>query len=443
MVDDFLERNQNTPKEIVSYLDNYIVGQKEAKRAVAVALRNRWRRLNLTKDTLSLQDEIVPKNILMIGPTGVGKTEIARRLSRMANAPFVKVEATKFTEIGYVGRDVEQIIRDLCEEAILMIRKKMRQKYTSLAQKMAIKTVVGFLKKKKEYAQFTEEQLTQMIKKKELDHENIEIFESKDFVVGDLVSFQEFFKDINADKASHTKMNVEKAIEYYRDKEADKYINETEVISQARKAVEESGIVFIDEIDKICTSSNVTHKQSDVSREGVQRDLLPIVEGTTITTKYGLIKTDHILFIAAGAFHIAKPSDLIPELQGRFPVRVELSHLEKEDLKKILTEPKNSVIAQVKALIASEGLDLQFTNEAIDLIAQYAVAFNRVTNIGARRLYTLMEKILNDIYFDPHAVYEELFKEHGKENVLVITDTYVKQKLGSLPEEQKLARFTL
>lgn len=427
--------NAMTPKEIVAYLDQYIIGQYEAKKSVAIALRNRWRRLNLLEEYENLKEDIIPKNILMVGPTGVGKTEIARRIAKMTEAPFVKVEATKFTEIGYVGRDVEQIIRDLMEEAILIMRKKMRQKYTALSQRIALKQVASILKKRKEYAALADEEIIRMIKNKELDEESIEISESKDFIVGDLVSFQNFFKDIDSDKTSQTKMPIPKAIEYYAEKEADRYINESEVINQAKKAVEKSGIVFIDEIDKICTGSHITHKQSDVSREGVQRDLLPIVEGTTISTKYGSIKTDHILFIGAGAFHMAKPSDLIPELQGRFPIRVELNNLSQAELKQILKYPKNSVIAQAKALIASEGIQLEFTDEALDLIGEYAVAHNKATNIGARRLNTLIERILDDIYYDPESLKQK--------DAIQISKEYVQNKLGALPESQELARFML
>ncbi|USO02822.1 MAG: ATP-dependent protease ATPase subunit HslU [Alphaproteobacteria bacterium] len=425
-----------TPKEIVKYLDQYIIGQDNAKKSVAIALRNRWRRLNLTPEYENLRDDIIPKNILMVGPTGVGKTEIARRLAKMIDAPFIKIEATKFTEIGYVGRDVEQIIRDLMEEALTITRRKMRQKYIVLAQRIALKQLAAILKKRKEYASQTDEELIRMIKNGEMDSETIEISESKDFVVGDLVSFQNFFKDLDTEKTSQTNMPLQKALEYYTEKEADRYVNESEVVAQAKQAVEKSGIVFIDEIDKICTSSNVTHKQSDVSREGVQRDLLPIVEGTSISTKYGAIRTDHILFIAAGAFHTAKPSDLIPELQGRFPIRVELNHLSKDDLLQIIKFPKNSVIAQAEALIASEGLKLKFTDEAINFIGEHAAAHNEITNIGARRLHTLMEKILDEVYFDP----EELMK---KNKVIEVTEAYVKEKLGSLPENQELARFML
>jgi len=431
---DTFETNMK-PKEIVDYLDQYIIGQDNAKKSVAIALRNRWRRLNLSAEYESLKDDIVPKNILMSGPTGVGKTEIARRLAKMIDAPFIKIEATKFTEIGYVGRDVEQIIRDLMEEALAITRKRMRQKYIVLAQRIALKQLATTLKKKKEYASMADEEIIRMIKGDELDTETIEIAESKDFVVGDLVSFQNFFKDLDTEKVSNTRMPLKKALEYYTEKEADRYVNEAEVIAQAKKTVEKSGIVFIDEIDKICTGSNVTHKQSDVSREGVQRDLLPIVEGTTISTKYGAIRTDHILFIAAGAFHMAKPSDLIPELQGRFPIRVELNNLSKDDLQQILKYPKNSVIAQAKALIASEGIKLAFTDEAIDFIGEYAAASNEITNIGARRLHTIMERILDEIYFDPDSL--------KKSKVIEITDEYVKMKLGTLPENQELARFML
>jgi ATP-dependent HslUV protease ATP-binding subunit HslU len=425
-----------TPKEIINYLDQYIIGQSSAKKAVAIALRNRWRRLNLLPEFEYLKDDIIPKNILMVGPTGVGKTEIARRIAKMTDAPFLKVEATKFTEIGYVGRDVEQIIRDLMEEALSLVRKKMRQKYTILSQRIALKQVAAVLKKRKEYSTLADEELIRMLKSGDLDQETIEIAESKDFVVGDLVSFQNFFKDIDGDHHSDTKMSIPKAIEYYAEKEADRYVNESEVISQAKKAVEKSGIVFIDEIDKICTGSQITHKQSDVSREGVQRDLLPIIEGTSVSTKYGSIKTDHILFIGAGAFHMSKPNDLIPELQGRFPIRVELNALLPEDLKQILTVPKNSVITQATALLASEKIELSFTEDAINFISEYAVAYNRATNIGARRLYTLLEKILEDIYFEP----EMIVTEEGK---AIIDQAYVVKKLGELPEAQELARFML
>lgn len=430
-----LFENIMSPKEIVAYLDQYIIGQADAKRSVAIALRNRWRRLNLLPEYEDLKDDIMPKNILMVGPTGVGKTEIARRIAKMTDAPFIKVEATKFTEIGYVGRDVEQMIRDLMEEAIALVRKKMRQKYIALSQRTALKQISNILKKRKEYATMSDEEIIRMIKSGELDQETIEVSEAKDFVVGDLVSFQNFFKDFDSDKTSQTKMSLQKALEYYAEKEADRYVNETEVISQAKKAVEKSAIVFIDEMDKICTGSHITHKQSDVSREGVQRDLLPIVEGTTISTKYGAIKTDHILFIGAGAFHMAKPSDLIPELQGRFPIRVELNNLTKEELTQILKYPKNSVLTQAQALIASEGITMSFTDEAIEYMGKYAVAHNQITNIGARRLHTLIEKILDDIYFDPETLKQE--------DAISIDLEYVQKKLGTLPEHQELSRFML
>jgi ATP-dependent HslUV protease ATP-binding subunit HslU len=431
MTDHF--ENSMTPKEIVDYLDQHIIGQGIAKRAVAIALRNRWRRLNLLPEFDHLREDIIPKNILMMGSTGVGKTEIARRIAKMTDAPFVKVEATKFTEIGYVGRDVEQIIRDLMEEALILVRRKMRQKYTALSHRIAMKQVATILKKRKDYADKSEEEIIRMMKAGELDHEMIEVSESKDFVVGDLVSFQNFFKDIDAEKSSDTKMPIARALEYYAEKEADRYVNEAEVIAQAKKSVEKSGIVFIDEIDKICTGSHITHKQSDVSREGVQRDLLPIIEGTTVSTKYGSIKTDHILFIGAGAFHMAKPTDLIPELQGRFPIKVELQELSREELVKILTVPKSSILAQGKALIASEGITLDFTEDAIEFISEYAVAHNKIVNIGARRLFTVMEKVLEDIYFDPVAMTDA--------NKRTIDKEFVQEKLGSLPEHQELARF--
>ena len=433
MTDHF--ENSMTPKEIVDYLDQHIIGQGAAKKAVAIALRNRWRRLNLLPEFDHLKEDIIPKNILMMGSTGIGKTEIARRIAKMTDAPFVKVEATKFTEIGYVGRDVEQIIRDLMEEALILVRRKMRQKYTALSQRIAMKQVATVLKKRKEYSDKSEEDIIHMIKAGELDHEIIEVSESKDFVVGDLVSFQNFFKDLDIEKSIDTKMPLPRALEYYAEKEADRYVNEGEVIIQAKKSVEKSGIVFIDEIDKICTGSHITHKQSDVSREGVQRDLLPIIEGTTVSTKYGIIKTDHILFIGAGAFHMSKPTDLIPELQGRFPIKVELQELSKEELIKILTVPKSSILAQGKAMIASEGITLDFTEDALDFISEYAVAHNKIINIGARRLFTVMENVLEDIYFDPKAT-----TDAGN---LTIDKAFVEKKLGALPEHQELSRFML
>ena len=396
-----------TPREIVSELDRYIIGQRDAKRAVAVALRSRWRRKQLGDH---LRDEVYPKNILMIGPTGVGKTEISRRLSKLAEAPFVKVEATRFTEVGYVGRDVEQIIRDLLEIAIAMEKVKKRKEVHAQAQKLAEDRVLDALVGNKASVA-TRESFRKRLRDGDLDDNEIEVAvsesnnNSQSFEIPGMpganigmINIGEMLGKSMGSKAKKKKMSVKESHEILINEEADKLIEQDKIISSAKDSTENNGIVFLDEIDKI--SARTDRVGGDVSREGVQRDLLPLIEGTTVNTKYGPIKTDHILFIASGAFQLAKPSDLLPELQGRLPIRVELEALTSGDFKKILREPDNSLIKQYKALLKTENVDLEFTEDGIDTIANIANEVNStVENIGARRLHTIIERVLDEISF--------------------------------------------
>jgi len=464
-----------TPKEIVNELDKYIVGQQDAKKAVAVALRNRFRRKCLSKD---LQEDILPKNIIMIGPTGVGKTEIARRLAKLVNAPFIKVEATKFTEVGYVGRDVESIIRDLVETSIRMVKTMKRE----TVEKQAAKAVEGRLleillplpKKAKdnknpfellfgnsasssnvenseqeyykriEKAKEQREIIRTKLKRMELEEEIIEI-EVEDNTPPTLeifsgsgmeemgINFQDIFGGFLPKKKKKRRLPIKEARKILLQQEADKLIDMDEVITSAIYMAEQEGIVFIDEIDKIAGKESI--HGPDVSRGGVQRDILPIVEGSTIMTKYGPVKTDHVLFIAAGAFHVVKPSDLIPELQGRFPIRVELKSLSKEDFSQILTEPKNSLIKQYVALLETEGINIAFMEDAIEAIAEIAYTVNAQTeDIGARRLHTILEKLLEDLFYEAPEI---------NEKIVTIDKSFVNNKLSGIVQDQDLSRYIL
>jgi len=432
-----------TPKQIVEELNRYIIGQSDAKKAVAISLRNRYRRKLVESP---LREDIVPKNILMVGPTGVGKTEIARRLAKLANAPFIKVEATKFTEVGYVGRDVDSIIRDLVEVAIKTLKSEVKKEVLEKAEKHAKKRVLKALIGESASDE-TKEKFSQMLDNQELKDREIEIeiadngnsfsntFDIPGGQVGMINITEMLGKAIGSSKTKKSKMTVEDAIKTIIDEESEKMIDEEKIIKKAVKSVENDGIVFIDEIDKICVRSSV--KGGDVSREGVQRDLLPMVEGTTVTTKYGLIKTDHILFIASGAFHIAKPSDLLPELQGRFPIRVQLKPLTESDLVRILTEPESSLIKQYIALLKVENVTLEFTDEGIKEIARVAHKVNaEVENIGARRLHTLLEKILEDVSFEASDM------KNG--SIVKIDIAYVDSHLGDLiSNKTDLSKFIL
>ena len=438
-----------TPREIVHELNKHIVGQEEAKRAVAIALRNRWRRMQLESD---LRDEITPKNILMIGPTGVGKTEIARRLAKLADAPFLKVEATKFTEVGYVGRDVESIIRDLADMAIKMLREKEMKRHEHRAMDAAEERILDALLRPprdlKEDSQRTDDSSTrQLFRKKlregELDDKEIEIDLRNSGAGVEIMAppgmeemtsqLQNMFSSMSSDKRKTRKMKVADALKQVRDEEAAKLVNEEEIKHKAITSVEQNGIVFLDEIDKVAKRSENT--SSDVSREGVQRDLLPLIEGSTVSTKYGSVRTDHILFIASGAFHLSKPSDLIPELQGRLPIRVELQALTPEDFKRILTEPDASLVQQYEALMGTEGVRLSFTEEAINRIAEVAYKVNETTeNIGARRLHTVLERLLESLSYDAGDQVTEAFE---------VTADFVDEKLGELAEDEDLSRYIL
>ena len=430
-----------SPREIVSELDRYVIGQNAAKRAVAIALRNRWRRQALKGE---MKDEVLPKNILMIGPTGVGKTEISRRLSKLAEAPFVKVEATRFTEVGYVGRDVEQIIRDLLEIAIAMEKVKKRKEVHAKAQKLAEERVLDALVGNKASIA-TRESFRKRLRSGDLDGNEIEIainesssmpsFEIPGMPganVG-MINISEMLGKSMGAKPKKKKMSVKESHEILINEESDKLIEQDKIIKSAKNATENNGIVFLDEIDKI--SGRTDRIGGDVSREGVQRDLLPLIEGTTVSTKYGPIKTDHVLFIASGAFQLAKPSDLLPELQGRLPIRVELDALTSDDFKRILKEPDNSLIKQYKALLKTENVNLEFSDDGIDTIANLATEVNStVENIGARRLHTIIERVLDDISFTA--------TDRGGEKIIINSD-YVKKNLDELVKDSDLSKFIL
>ncbi|HOJ63434.1 MAG TPA: ATP-dependent protease ATPase subunit HslU [Spirochaetota bacterium] len=447
------DKDELTPRKIVEELDKYIIGQKEAKKAVAIALRNRARRKLLPEE---LREEIYPKNIIMIGPTGVGKTEIARRLAKLCKAPFIKVEATKYTEIGYVGRDVESMIRDLVNVAVNIVKAELRESVMEEAEKRTKEAILNYLIPETKYNKknsdleidqrsHTREKFKTLLERGELDDRIIEIS-----VTANTSPIVEIFSGAGLDgmginmsdlgsifgggKTKRRRVTVNQAKKILLDQEIEKLIDMDKVTEKAIEKVENDGIIFIDEIDKITGKSRNT-SGPDVSREGVQRDLLPIVEGSQVNTKYGPVKTDHILFIAAGAFHISKPSDLIPELQGRFPIRVELKSLSKEDFIEILTKPKNALILQYKELLKTEGINLTFTEDAIDLIAEYAYTVNNeMENIGARRLHTIMEKILEDISFNAPDL---------EEKTITIDKDFVNNALKNIIENKDLSRYIL
>ncbi|WP_028671166.1 ATP-dependent protease ATPase subunit HslU [Saccharospirillum impatiens] len=442
-----------TPREIVHELDKYIIGQDQAKRSVAIALRNRWRRMQLDE---RMREEISPKNILMIGPTGVGKTEIARRLAKLANAPFIKVEATKFTEVGYVGRDVESIVRDLAETGIKMFREQAMLSARPRAEDAAEDRILdillppargGYNENEEAEPSKTDSSTRQVFRKKirqgELDDKEIELEVAEQAGGVEIMAppgmeemtsqLQNMFSNMGKQRTKKRKMKLKDAMRVLTDEEAAKLVNEDELRQQAVQAVEQNGIVFLDEIDKIAKTEN--RGGGDVSREGVQRDLLPLIEGSTVTTKYGMIRTDHILFIGSGAFHFAKPSDLIPELQGRLPIRVELNALTPDDFKRILTEPDYCITEQYKELMQAEGLNINFTDDAIEALANTAFQVNENTeNIGARRLHTIMERLFEDLSYRA--------SEMGGEKV-TIDAAYVDKYLGELSKNEDLSRFIL
>lgn len=465
-----MEQASWTPKQIVAELNKYIVGQGEAKKSVAIALRNRWRRKRLSE---AMQDEIIPKNILLIGPTGVGKTEIARRLAKLVGAPFIKVEATKYTEVGYVGRDVEQMIRDLVANAIRMVQEQESQRYEEKAEAEANKRILQVFWPKKSVAEKVKNPMDVFFgsdddeakeEPKQLEEGNsdrrqkmledicahkmdereieVEVAEQSPGFQGILTgnsteeltnNFQEMLGSIMPKKKKKKKMTVAKAREIFKEEELEKCLDMDTIVDKAVAATEESGIVFIDEFDKIAEKGRTNGPE--VSREGVQRDILPIVEGATVNTKYGPVKTDHILFIAAGAFHVSKPSDLIPELQGRFPIRVELQSLTVEDFRRILTEPSQSLVKQYTALLETEGLTLEFTDDGINAIAEYAYRVNRETeNIGARRLHTILEKILEDVAYEA----PDIDEKH-----IVINQEFVAGKLHDVVQNVDLSHYIL
>ena len=429
-----------SPREIVSELDRHIIGQKDAKRAVAIALRNRWRRQQLEGQ---MREEVMPKNILMIGPTGVGKTEISRRLAKLAGAPFIKVEATKFTEVGYVGRDVEQIVRDLVEAGIALIRDKKREDVKAKAHVNAEERVLDALVGKTA-SPATRDSFRKKLRDGELDDKDIEVevadtgspsFEIPGMPGANIgmINLSDVLGKAMGGRTKTVKTTVKKSYDFLINDESDKLIDMDQINREAVRAAEDDGIVFLDEIDKIAARDGGVG--AGVSREGVQRDLLPLIEGTTVSTKYGPVKTDHILFIASGAFHVAKPSDLLPELQGRLPIRVELSALSREDMRRILTETEASLIKQYIALMGTEGVKLEFTDEALDALADIAVDLNAsVENIGARRLQTVMERTLDEISYDAPDRNGTVFK---------IDAAYVREKLGTLAKNTDLSRFIL
>jgi ATP-dependent HslUV protease ATP-binding subunit HslU len=454
MTEVLLAMDRLTPRQIVAELDKYIIGQHEAKRAVAIALRNRWRRQRLPAE---LRDEVAPKNIIMIGPTGVGKTEIARRLARLAEAPFIKVEASKYTEVGYVGRDVESMIRDLVELAVGMVRAEKTRRVEERARELAEERLLDLLLPSPRAggfgatavaeagtAQETREKLRQRLRDGAMDDRLVEIeVASRGLPMVEIFGGQgmeemqeglkEMLGNLMPQRTRHRKVKVAEARRLLTQEEADKLVDKEEVTSEAIRRVENSGIVFLDEIDKIAGRERA--HGPDVSREGVQRDLLPIVEGSSVSSKYGLVRTDHILFIAAGAFHVSKPSDLIPELQGRFPLRVELKSLTREDFVRILTEPENALTKQYTALLATEGVELSYTPEALEEIAAIATAVNQATeNIGARRLYTIMERLLDEVSFEA---------PHMKGVRVEVTAEMVRQRLGGVIKDQDLTRYIL
>ena len=442
-IDNTKENTSYTPKEIVSQLDRYIIGQNDAKKAVAIALRNRWRRQRVPEN---LREEILPKNILMIGPTGVGKTEISRRLAKLAQAPFLKVEATKFTEVGYVGKDVDQIIRDLMQIAMGMAQEKLRKKVKSQTEFNAEERVLDSLVGKNASLE-TRSKFRAQLRSGKLDKKIIEL-DLADTGSGGMPTFDvpgmpgshvgminlnEILGKGVGQKTKKRKLAIEKAYKPLMEEESDKLIDQEKIVSSAKEDTEQNGIVFLDEMDKICTRSE--RVGGDISREGVQRDLLPIIEGTTVSTKYGPIKSDHILFIASGAFHLSKPSDLLPELQGRLPIRVELQALTKNDFIKILNEPENSLIKQYKALLKTEKIKLEFAKDSIEEIAKLATEINsNIENIGARRLHTVLEKLIENISFTA---------PERKGEKIMISSKQVKEEVGKLAKDTDLSKFIL